>query len=218
VLYFGSVAAPSFSGSRIASTGYTTAATARGVLINPSAHVDWSGQLIKDLRFDPTGGIDSVYAIDWIALSDGDYDNDGLTDILETGADPDNDGIPSFEDPDSNNDGTPDAFHAWIAGYPGISNSTPGGDPDGDGWTNEDEWITGTIPNNNISRFTTTVSTSGLTFTRVEGRNYEILTSITLGLWTSLGMAPAGTGPVTIPHPADAGPQRFYKVVITMTP
>jgi regulation of enolase protein 1 (concanavalin A-like superfamily) len=218
VLYFGSVTAPSFSGTRIASGSYTTAATARGVLINPSAHVDWNGQIIKDLRLDPTGGLDSVYEIDWIALSDGDYDNDGLTDIQETGADPDNDGLPSFEDPDSNNDGTPDAFHAWIAGYPGISNSTPGADPDGDGWTNEDEWIAGTTPNNNASRFTTTVSTSGLTFTRVAGRNYEILTSTTLGLWSSLGMAPAGTGPVTIPHPANPGPHRFYKVVITQVP
>ncbi|MGL5018897.1 MAG: LamG-like jellyroll fold domain-containing protein [Luteolibacter sp.] len=218
VLYFGSVAAPSFSGTRIASAGYTTAATARGVLIDASAHVDWNGQLIKDLRFDPTGGIDSTYEIDWIALSDGDYDNDGLTDIEETGADPDNDGLPNFEDPDSNNDGTPDAFHAWIAGYPGISNSTPTSDPDGDGWTNEDEWVAGTEPNNNASRFTTTVSTSGLTFIREEGRKYEVLTSTSLGLWSSLGMAPAGTGPVTIPHPANPGPQRFYKVVISQVP
>jgi hypothetical protein len=218
VLYFGSVAAPGSSGTRIASGGYTTAATLRGVLINPSAHVDWNGQIIKDLRFDPTGGLNSVYEIDWIALSDGDYDNDGLTDLQETGADPDSDGLPNFEDPDSNNDGTPDAFHAWIATYPGISDSNPGADPDGDGWTNEDEWIAGTIPNNNASRFTTTISTSGLTFTRMAGRNYEILTSISLGPWASLGMAPAGTGPVTIPHPANPGPQRFYKVEITQAP
>jgi hypothetical protein len=217
-LFWGRIGAAGITGARSVTTAYTTSANLSGVLLNPSAHVDWAGQIITDFRFDPTGSTGSTYDIDWIALSDGDYDNDGLTDVQETGADPDNDGLPSFEDPDSNNDGTPDAFHAWISGYPGISNSAPGADPDGDGWTNEDEWITGTIPNNNASRFTTTVSTSGLTFMRAAGRSYEILTSINLGPWSSLGTAPAGTGTVTIPHPVDSGPRRFYKVVVTLTP
>lgn len=216
-LFWGRIGAAGIVGARSVTSAYTTSGNLSGVLLNPSAHVDWAGQIITDFRFDPTGTTGSTYDVDWIALSDGDYDNDGLTDIQEGGGDADGDGLPNFEDLDSNNDGTPDAFHAWIAGYPGISNSAPGADPDGDGWTNEDEWIAGTIPNNITSRFTTTVSTSGVTFSRTAGRNYEILTSISLGPWASLGMAPAGTGPVTIPHPAP-GPRRFYKVVITQVP
>ncbi len=218
VLYWGRIGANGFSATRISSASYTAAGGLTGVLFNPSAHVDWSGQLLSDLRFDPSGTTGSVYDIDWIALSDGDFDHDGLTDIQEGGADPDGDGLPNFEDLDSNNDGTPDAYHAWMAGYPGISNSTPAADPDGDGWTNRDEWITGTDPTNRSSRFITTVSASGLTFTRIESRTYETLTSISLGSWTSLGMAPAGTGPVTLPHPADPGPRRFYKVAIRLFP
>ena len=218
VLYWGRIGATGFAGNRIATTAYTTSATLGGVLLNPSTHVDWSGQLISDLRFDPTGGTGSNYDVDWIALSDGDFDNDGLTDIQEGGADPDGDGLPNFEDLDSNNDGTPDAYQAWIAGYAGISNPSPTADPDGDAWSNRDEWVAGTDPTNNASRFTTTVSTAGLTFNRTAGRSYEVLTSVNLGQWTSYLTAPAGTGSITVPHPAGSAARRFYKVVISLTP
>ena len=120
-LFWGRVGAGGFVGGRSTTTGYSTANVWIGLLSNPSASADWAGQMITDLRFDPSGSTSSVYDIDWIALSDGDFDDDGLTDIAEGGADPDNDGLPNFEDPDSNNDGLPDS-------------PLPPADVDGDGF------------------------------------------------------------------------------------
>lgn len=121
-LFWGRVGAGNFSGSRVTnSNNYTPSSTWQGLIANPSAHTDWIGREIIDLRFDPTGGAGSVYDIDWMAFSDGDYDDDGLTDLTEGGADPDNDGLPDFADLDSNNDGTPDA-------------NVPPQDLDGDGF------------------------------------------------------------------------------------
>jgi len=108
-LFWGRVGATNFSAGRSITLSYPTANAWNGLLLNPSASADWTGQIITDFRFDPSGGTGSTYDIDWIALSDGDFDDDGLTDIQEGGLDPDNDGLPNFEDLDSDNNGLPDS-------------------------------------------------------------------------------------------------------------
>ena len=62
-------------------------------------------------------------------------------------------------------------------------------------------------------------STAGISFTRVTGRTYQIVTSTTLANnWVFYADVPAGSGLVTVPHPADSGPRRFYKVIISLAP
>ncbi len=121
-LFWGRVGAGNFSGSRVVNlNSYSPANAFSGLIANPSAHSDWNSRIITDFRFDPTGGAGSTFDIDWMALSDGDYDNDGLADLTEGGADPDNDSLPNFADTDSNNDGLPDS-------------PLPPADVDGDGF------------------------------------------------------------------------------------
>lgn len=121
-LFWGRVGATNFSGSRVVNlNAYSPSGSFSGLIANPSAHADWNARVITDFRFDPTGGAGSTFDVDWIALSDGDYDNDGLSDLTEGGADPDNDTLPNFADPDSNNDGLPDS-------------PLPPADVDGDGF------------------------------------------------------------------------------------
>lgn len=109
--FWGRSGAGGFAGSRVVNCpSYSPANTWIGSIANPSSHAEWIGREIIDLRFDPTGGSGSSHDIDWIALSDGDYDDDGLSDLSEGGGDPDQDGQPSFADLDSNGDGTPDGL------------------------------------------------------------------------------------------------------------
>jgi autotransporter-associated beta strand protein len=114
---------------------------------------------------------------------------------------------------------THDPYAAWISGYPGIADPAPGADPDGDGWSNEDEWVTGTDPTNPGSRFTAELVPGGIAFERLTGRVYEVRTSTTLaGAWDLHAVAPAGSGTVTIPLMENGGPRRFYRVVVTLEP
>jgi len=72
---------------------------------------NWLGKTINGLRFDPNRAADgSRFEIDFILFSDGDFDNDGIDDLVEGGDnDLDGDGLSSWEDTDSDNDGSLDA-------------------------------------------------------------------------------------------------------------
>jgi hypothetical protein len=76
-----------------------------------------------------------------------DTDGDGLVDYLE-----DSNGNGTFESPDlgnfhsldSDGDGLPDG---WEIRHFGNHTQSPNGDPDGDGWSNLQEYQNGTDPN-----------------------------------------------------------------------
>ena len=98
-------------------------------------------------------------------------------------------------------------------------------DPDGDGWTNLDEYIAGTGPNDPASLFKIAQLQAGdgeftITFPSALGRTYTVERSYTLetGSWVALPGETPGTGetlPVTDTDPTES-PRRFYRVVVTL--
>ncbi len=116
----------------------------------------------------------------------------------------------------------------WETEQFGATTATAGADPDGDGFSNLQEYRTGTLPNNPFSRFA--LSQSGIavngtqkdffvTFPTARDVTYRVERSDTLasGSWTALGPDIPGTGnpaTVTDPNAPALHPRRFYRVRI----
>lgn len=121
---------------------------------------------------------------------------------------------------DNDGDGLPDAWENFHFG----STSAPGGganqDPDGDGFTNLQEFRAGTNPRDptSVARITTTeVISTGvrISFTTVRGKAYQLeRASNVLGQWIPVGTPVAGDGGTmqTVDSTAGAGSQQFYRV------
>lgn len=109
---------------------------------------------------------------------------------------------------DKNGDGLPDAWQRMINAD--LSKVTPGGDADGDGLTNEQEYLAGTYafdPENGFSLSIVSLKNANpvLAFTAVPGRTYSILGSadIESASWTEVQFHLSGAA-------ADAKPANFY--------
>jgi len=102
-------------------------------------------------------------------------------------------------------------------------NAADNADPDGDAWTNAQEYVSGTEPNNRASllRFDS-MQISGndmqLTFPSVAGRTYRVERSDTLldGSWTTVqGDIPGTSSPIQITDLSGAAQmKRFYRIVV----
>jgi cell surface hyaluronidase len=114
--YWGTLAASGFVGSRVLETSYSPAATWKAIRFSPGGHAGWAGQTITSLRVDPISGANRFFEIDWIRVSNGDLDGDGLSDTIEGSDDFDNDGLLNLEDLDSDGDGIADAsdLHPYV--------------------------------------------------------------------------------------------------------
>ena len=96
----------------------------------------------------------------------------------------------------------------------------PGQDPDGDGFTNQDEFLAGTDPRNGASALRPTISghPPALGFTLPVNRSFLIETTTTLGQWTpwdipgNQGLPVAG-GTIQLPVPT-ADSKRFFRVTV----
>ncbi len=121
----------------------------------------------------------------------------------------------------------PTVLENWRLAYFGtMSNSGNGADtadPDGDGWTNAQEFSAGTNPNDRssllkVSEMIPSGSDLLVRFPTVTGKTYRLERSAALqaGSWTTVRDNVAGTGG-TVPV-ADTGgaaqPQRFYRIVV----
>jgi autotransporter-associated beta strand protein len=111
-----------------------------------------------------------------------------------------------------------DSFETWIAGFPGIADPAPNSDPDGDGWTNQHEWLAGTHPADPASRFTTSLRAEGLVFPTIPGRIYQVEISENLHGWQILERIETTSAPgeITIPLPPEPAPSRFFRVRISL--
>lgn len=97
-------------------------------------------------------------------------------------------------------------------------------DPDGDGWTNLQEFVSGTDPNDpasvlKVTRMQADGNDIELSFPTVEGKTYRLERSATLavGSWTPVQEDIPGTGAeVQVNDPGGAGhARRFYRIVVT---
>jgi uncharacterized repeat protein (TIGR01451 family) len=116
---------------------------------------------------------------------------------------------------DSVGDGIPDW---WRALY---SVSAAGDDPDGDGFSNLQEFLAGTDPRNAASALR--IRDTGVTFDTVTNKLYrvEFTNDLLAGSWSNLTVsAVIGTGnPVTVPDPGASGQsRRFYRVRLVPAP
>jgi hypothetical protein len=93
----------------------------------------------------------------------------------------------------------PAGFTTWIGGYPGLSDTSRGGDPDGDGVTNENEFLFGTSPATGTEQAVAmTRDGSNLTLTwlqRTTGATYVLQANAGLAdTWSAASVTPAAAG------------------------
>ena len=126
---------------------------------------------------------------------------------------------------DTDSNGLPDW---WEIAYLGGIGANPSADPDGDGFTNLQEYLIGTLPNNPASRLAisqTAVVQNGtnedfrISFPTAVGVTYRVeeTDSLTAGTWVQLGSDVSGTGTTATATDAAAvtlHPRRFYRVRI----
>lgn len=206
--------------ARSATNVYAATNAWRTLYFRFAGHTQWVGQTVAWLRFDPAGGSNSSFRVDWIRASDGDYDRDGLADETEGTGDVDGDGLSNLEDPDSDNDALPDAWEA-AHGLNRTNALDAAADPDGDTFSNFSEYIAGTDPADGADflRFER-LAASGpwlvLDLMSRTGRLYDIdvATSLLNAAWSPVTGGVAGLDAlITITNPPAPGPQ-FYRLKV----
>jgi hypothetical protein len=129
---------------------------------------------------------------------------------------------------DSNNDGLPDSWQLQYFSSVNDPQAAPNADPDGDGFTNLQEYVAGTDPTDpasylKIDSATTAGGIASIHFTAVAGKTYTVLyrTNLLTGTWLKLADVPAqgSTGPVTVNDPAFSGSNsRYYRLTTPSLP
>ena len=128
---------------------------------------------------------------------------------------------------DADADGLPDAWELQY--FPSISDprATPNADPDGDGFTNLQEYVAGSSPTDGTSKLKIDAvmvvgSQPAIQFNAVAGKTYTVLyrDDLSNGTWLKLQNVPAqvSDGLVTIPDSTFGGTTRFYRVVTPTQP
>jgi hypothetical protein len=136
--------------------------------------------------------------------------------------DHDNDGIADINDPDDDNDGMPDTWETANGLNPLADDTT--GDPDSDGWTNQQEFIAGTLPGSGASflklQIEPGLSSKTLRFPTSAGRRYTIWYHDELGpgAWSQLAAPVNGNGSEQTQQDSTGGLRRFYKLQVELTP
>ncbi len=155
-LFWGHTGADTISTTRKITVSYTGSGDPQVLTFDLSSDTNWTAKTITQLRLDPLSlppATGKSFSIDWIAITDGDFDSDGIADTADGYGDTDGDGLPDFADTESDGDGTGDADEA-AAGR----NHTDAGDmafhfnTDGDfeGWTNSPMNVTGLAVSNGV--------------------------------------------------------------------
>jgi len=130
-------------------------------------------------------------------------------------------------DPDGDQDGLPDAWETQFWPATDHPDAAPGLDPDGDGLTNLEEWLAGTVPTEVASRLAVeTLLDTGegwaLRFQAVAGRDYtvEVLDDLSAGVWRRLVDVETVAEDVLLEvvDPELGGDTRYYRVLTPRRP
>jgi hypothetical protein len=128
---------------------------------------------------------------------------------------------------DSNNDGLPDSWQLQYFSSISDPQSAPGADPDGDGFSNLQEYIAGTNPTDSTSYLkidsaSVVGSNTAIHFNAVPGKTYTVLyrTNLILGAWVKLSDVPAQgtTGPIIVNDSGPTSKSRFYRLTTPSLP
>jgi hypothetical protein len=128
---------------------------------------------------------------------------------------------------DADGDGLPDAWEIQYFGSINDPRATPNADPDGDGFTNLQEYYAGTDPLDansllKINSVNVASGTAAIRFNAIAGRTYSILYHGALpnGSWLKLVDIPAqgSSGIVTVNDPTIGVAPRFYRLVTPKLP
>ena len=129
---------------------------------------------------------------------------------------------------DADGDGLPDAWEIQNFGSIYDPRAKPNADPDGDGFTNLQEYFAGTNPTNTSSRLqidsaSRTGGSTTLQFIAVAGKTYSVLyrDDLSSGTWLKLTnvSAQGSTGAMTIGDPTSGSvTTRFYRLVTPAQP
>ncbi len=221
-LYWSHDTAESFAASRsITLPVAASPGESRSIYFDLNAESEWKGKLITGLRLDTDFPPGTVFSIDWIRTTDGDYDRDGLGDLAEGFGDPDGDGLANSEDTDSDGDGVSDTEETR-RGWDPLNPVESAIDSDGDGTTDAAESIAGTDPLSAGDRPELAIDPieTGVevTFGARPGRSYKLRRSDNISSWDTHSLVPQvqGSPMLSWSVPFDAEQQReFFRVDIT---
>jgi hypothetical protein len=129
---------------------------------------------------------------------------------------------------DLNGDGLPDAWQLQYFSSINDPQAAPGTDPDGDGFSNLQEYEAGTSPVNSadylkLDSVDVTPGNINIYFTAVAGKTYSVLwtTDLNSGTWNKLAdvAAQSTTGPISVTDSVStSNAQRFYRLVTPQAP
>ncbi len=212
--------AGSFNAVRSIVASVPASITPRSIYIDLREANEWKGSMITGLRFDTSFPNGTIFSIDHIHTSDGDYDRDGIPDMEEGFDDNDGDGLANFEDIDSDGDGISDAEEirrGWDP-YDPIEATR---DSDGDGVPDAAEAIAGTDPDSSDERPSLEIQPAGggydLTIQARPGRSYTLEHTDSLTSWEKEPVIPQvqGSPELTWHAPADPEAKReFFRMGI----
>lgn len=160
----------------------------------------------------------------WAAPTPADYDtNTGrvrLQGPLDPAAGP-NPLFVTFGNADTDGDGLPDGWEAQTGLNPLVGTGEDGasGDPDGDHFTNAEEYAAGTDPRNASSLLKITDTSNGgrtLTWSSVSNKSYRVwaTTNLSTAFTPLSGTVRAGGATTSYSDPAPAVPRKFYRVEV----
>lgn len=210
-----------FSSTRKLSLPVTGSPNPQWLAFPTESQPEWNQKMITRIRLGFTSNNGGDAQINWVRASDGDFDVDGIDDLVETAADADADYKPNFDDTDSDGDSIPDQIEGTADPDGDMVGNFLDTDSDNDGQSDRLESLLGTSTISPNERLTAKIIMNGknpsVTVTPgVTALNYRFSrsTSLQTGSWVTLeNRQPTTVGDVVFQDtPGPGETKAFYRV------